>query len=180
MAAGLGPLSATESAIDLLLRDPINPRSIAFALHKLAIDIPTFDPEPGGPTQQALEGIVRSVGKEMRAGGTANMVYVAEGADANAEATVRFFLSGRSAYVSAQVVHVGEAVGEQRRHLVRGRGDPERNSSREVVSPPSRYSCAAMRPALFAASVAFCASRSAWDCNVSARMDASKYSCWAV
>lgn len=62
--------------------------------------------------RRSLEGIVRSVGKEMRAGGTANMVYVADGADANAEATVRFFLSGRSAYVSAQVVHVGEALGD--------------------------------------------------------------------
>ncbi len=62
--------------------------------------------------RRSLEGIVRSVGKEMRAGGTANMVYVADGADANAEATIRFFLSGRSAYVSAQVVHVGEALGD--------------------------------------------------------------------
>lgn len=62
--------------------------------------------------RRSLEGIVRSVGKEMRAGGTANMVYVAEGADANAEATIRFFLSGRSAYVSAQVVHVGTGVGD--------------------------------------------------------------------
>ena len=60
-------------------------------------------------TRRALEGIVRSVGKEMRGGGTANMVYIEEGADANAEATIRFFLSGRSAYVSAQVVHVGQA-----------------------------------------------------------------------
>ena len=62
--------------------------------------------------RRALEGIVRSVGKEMRAGGTANMVYVTEGADAHAEATIRFFLSGRSAYVSAQVVHVTEPVAD--------------------------------------------------------------------
>ncbi|WP_277455640.1 3-oxoacyl-ACP reductase [Janibacter sp. DB-40] len=62
--------------------------------------------------RRALEGIVRSVGKEMRAGGTANMVYVAEGADADAEATVRFLLSGRSAYVSGQVVHVATPVGD--------------------------------------------------------------------
>ncbi|WP_338752320.1 3-oxoacyl-ACP reductase [Janibacter alittae] len=62
--------------------------------------------------RRALEGVVRSVGKEMRAGGTANMVYVAEGAEANAEATIRFLLSGRSAYVSAQVVHVGEPVAD--------------------------------------------------------------------
>lgn len=62
--------------------------------------------------RRALEGIVRSVGKEMRAGGTANLVYIAEGADADAEATIRFFLSGRSAYVSGQVVTVGTPVGE--------------------------------------------------------------------
>ncbi|MEI2775514.1 MAG: 3-oxoacyl-ACP reductase [Tetrasphaera sp.] len=57
--------------------------------------------------RQALEGIVRSVAKEMRGGGTANLVRVAESADANIAATLRFFLSGRSAYVSGQVVEVG-------------------------------------------------------------------------
>ena len=60
--------------------------------------------------RRALEGIVRSIGKEMRGGGTANTVYVAEGADEGVIAPVRFFLSGRSAYVSAQVVHVGSPV----------------------------------------------------------------------
>lgn len=60
--------------------------------------------------RRALEGIVRSIGKEMRGGGTANTVYVAEGADEGVVAPVRFFLSGRSAYVSAQVVHVGSPV----------------------------------------------------------------------
>ena len=62
--------------------------------------------------RRALEGIVRSIGKEMRGGGTANTVYVAEGADAGVDATIRFFLSGRSAYVDGQVVHVGAPVGE--------------------------------------------------------------------
>ena len=60
--------------------------------------------------RRALEGIVRSIGKEMRGGGTANTVYVAEGADEGVVAPVRFFLSGRSAYVAAQVVHVGSPV----------------------------------------------------------------------
>ncbi|GAB3306084.1 hypothetical protein EK0264_05410 [Epidermidibacterium keratini] len=45
-----------DGVLQLLMLDENNPRSIAFALHKLAIDIPTFDPEPGGPIQQALEG----------------------------------------------------------------------------------------------------------------------------
>jgi 3-oxoacyl-[acyl-carrier protein] reductase len=67
----------------------------------------------GGPaaaaTQRALEGIVRSVGKEARAGATANLVQVSEGAETALESTLRFFLSGRSAYVSGQVVAVHAA-----------------------------------------------------------------------
>lgn len=57
--------------------------------------------------RRAVEGIVRSIGKEMRGGGTANTILVAEGADDQVDATVRFLLSGRSAYVDAQVIRVG-------------------------------------------------------------------------
>jgi 3-oxoacyl-[acyl-carrier protein] reductase len=57
--------------------------------------------------QRALEGFVRSVGKEFGKGSTANLVYVREGAEGAIESTLRFFLSSRSAYVSAQVVRVG-------------------------------------------------------------------------
>ena len=57
--------------------------------------------------RRALEGISRSVGKEMRGGGTTNLVHVAEGADDTIESTIRFLLSGRSAYVSGQVFRVG-------------------------------------------------------------------------
>ena len=64
--------------------------------------------------RRAIEGIVRSIGKEMRGGGTANTVHVAEGADAGVEATIRFLLSGRSAYVSGQVFQVGAPVLEVR------------------------------------------------------------------
>ena len=56
--------------------------------------------------QRALEGLTRSLGKEARRGITANLVYVGEGAEARIEATLRFFLSPRSAYVSGQVVHI--------------------------------------------------------------------------
>ncbi|MDR5834166.1 3-oxoacyl-ACP reductase [Caballeronia sp. LZ034LL] len=52
--------------------------------------------------QHALEGLVRSLGKEARNGITSNLLRVAEGADL--EAALRFFLSPRSAYVSGQVV----------------------------------------------------------------------------
>ena len=62
--------------------------------------------------QRALEGLTRSLGKEARRGITANLVYVEQGAENRAEATLRFFLSPRSAYVSGQVVRIA-AVGHE-------------------------------------------------------------------
>ncbi|MQA82639.1 MAG: 3-oxoacyl-ACP reductase [Streptosporangiales bacterium] len=62
--------------------------------------------------QRAVEGLVRSVAKEVRRGATANLAYVAAGAETSATSTLRFFLSGRSAYVSGQAVRVrGGEVG---------------------------------------------------------------------
>jgi 3-oxoacyl-[acyl-carrier protein] reductase len=57
--------------------------------------------------QRALEGFVRSAAKELRHGATAQLVYVAPGAEDNLDSTLRFLLSSRSAYVSGQVVRVG-------------------------------------------------------------------------
>ncbi|HSD81783.1 MAG TPA: 3-oxoacyl-ACP reductase [Solirubrobacteraceae bacterium] len=56
--------------------------------------------------QRALEGFTRSVGKEARRGGTAQLVLVAPGAEDQLESTLRFLLSPRSAYVSGQVVRI--------------------------------------------------------------------------
>lgn len=52
--------------------------------------------------RQALEGIVRSLGKELRRGSTANLLWVED--EASLESALRFFLSGRSAYVDGQPV----------------------------------------------------------------------------
>jgi 3-oxoacyl-[acyl-carrier protein] reductase len=60
--------------------------------------------------QRALEGFVRSVGKELGGGATAQLLYVAPGAEANAESSLRFLLSSRSAYVDGQVVRVGDGT----------------------------------------------------------------------
>ncbi|MGC5305877.1 3-oxoacyl-ACP reductase [Micromonospora zamorensis] len=60
--------------------------------------------------QRALEGLVRSIGKEFGRGTTAQLVYVTRAEDGvltSLESTVRFLLSGRSAYVSGQVIRVG-------------------------------------------------------------------------
>ncbi|MFD3382253.1 MULTISPECIES: 3-oxoacyl-ACP reductase [unclassified Streptomyces] len=55
--------------------------------------------------QQALEGFVRSLGKEIGRGRTVNLVRLLEAGAA--ESTLRFLLSPRSAYVSGQVIEVG-------------------------------------------------------------------------
>ncbi|RAV18193.1 3-oxoacyl-ACP reductase [Mycolicibacterium sp. GF69] len=62
--------------------------------------------------QRALEGFTRSLGKEMRRGATVNLVYLspdAKPAATGLESTMRFLLSGKSAYVDGQVFHVGAA-----------------------------------------------------------------------
>ena len=57
--------------------------------------------------QRALEGFTRSLGKEIGRGGTVQLVYVAEGAEAATGSTLGFLLSPKSAYVSGQVVRIG-------------------------------------------------------------------------
>ncbi|MEU0210764.1 3-oxoacyl-ACP reductase [Streptomyces canus] len=57
--------------------------------------------------QQALEGFTRSLGKEIGRGRTVNLVRLTDASAA--ESTLRFLLSPKSAYVSGQVIEVGEA-----------------------------------------------------------------------
>jgi 3-oxoacyl-[acyl-carrier protein] reductase len=64
-------------------------------------------------TQRALEGFTRSLGKEIGRGGTAQLVYVAEGYESSLASTLGFLLSPKSAYVSGQVVRIG-AHGEEK------------------------------------------------------------------
>lgn len=61
--------------------------------------------------QQALEGFVRSLGKEIGRGRTVNLVRLTDAAAA--ESTLHFLLSPRSAYVSGQVIAVGTAGFEE-------------------------------------------------------------------
>jgi 3-oxoacyl-[acyl-carrier protein] reductase len=60
--------------------------------------------------QRALEGLVRSLGKEVRKGATAQLVYIAPNAEQELDSTLRFFLSPKSAYVSGQVVRIFSAL----------------------------------------------------------------------
>ncbi|WP_324731871.1 3-oxoacyl-ACP reductase [Pseudomonas paeninsulae] len=57
--------------------------------------------------QRSLEGFSRSLGKEIRHGGSVQLIYVGKGAEDQLEGALRFFLSPKSAYVSGQVVRLG-------------------------------------------------------------------------
>lgn len=61
--------------------------------------------------QRALEGFVRALAKELKRGITAQTVLVAPGAEHLLEGTLRFLLSPRSAYVSGQVIRLGDYAG---------------------------------------------------------------------
>lgn len=61
--------------------------------------------------QQGLEGIIRTVGKELRAGATADLLRLAPGAGpAELDGPLRFFASARSAFVDGQVVDIAPAL----------------------------------------------------------------------
>lgn len=64
--------------------------------------------------RHGAEGLSRSLAKEMRRGATTNGVVLADGVDmtsSSAQAVIRFFLSGRSAYVAGQFLTVSSAAG---------------------------------------------------------------------
>jgi len=60
--------------------------------------------------QRALEGVTRSLGKELGRGSTVQLVYVAPGAEDRIASTLDFLLSAKSAYVCGQVIRIGTAV----------------------------------------------------------------------
>lgn len=64
--------------------------------------------------RHGVEGLTRSLAKEMRRGATTNGIILADGADMSApsaQAALRFLLSGRSAYVAGQFVTVSSSAG---------------------------------------------------------------------
>ncbi|MFB7135874.1 3-oxoacyl-ACP reductase [Streptomyces sp. NPDC056237] len=71
---------------------------------------PSADDHHQAAAQQALEGFVRSLGKEIGRGATAQLLRVVPDALASAGSTLRFLLSPRSAYVSGQVIELTSAA----------------------------------------------------------------------
>ncbi len=118
LAAVVADLSTVQTPADLeSLRALVGPALKALAPSGRVLIIGT---SPGAVSDdvaraaacRALEGITRSIGKELRAGATANLVLIRDGGEENLDATIRFFLSGRSAYVDGQVVEVGATTGD--------------------------------------------------------------------
>lgn len=99
--------------------DPAGLRGVHAALHPLVrglaacgrVVVLGSPPDTGtveqAAAQQALEGIVRSLGKEIGRGRTVQLLRLAPGAAA--DSTLDFLLSPKSAYVSGQVIAIGPA-----------------------------------------------------------------------
>ncbi|MEI2701116.1 MAG: 3-oxoacyl-ACP reductase [Baekduia sp.] len=96
------------------LYDELNPAIVRLAACGRLVVLGTPPELTGGRSeriaQRALEGFVRSAAKELRKGATAQLVYVAPGAEGSIASTLEFLLSGRSAYVDGQKIVIGEGV----------------------------------------------------------------------
>ena len=65
--------------------------------------------------RQGVDGLLRSLAKELRAGATGNGILLADGAGTTSPGTLgalRFFLSGRSAFVDGQFLTVSSGEGQ--------------------------------------------------------------------
>ena len=65
--------------------------------------------------RQGVDGLLRSLAKELRAGATGNGILLGDGARTTSPSTlgaVRFFLSGRSAFVDGQFLTVASEAGQ--------------------------------------------------------------------
>ncbi len=107
-ATGLQTPADLASAHDFLA--PAIKRLRASGRVLILADPPSGADSPAqAAARQALDGLVRSIGKELLNGSTANLVYLPEGAEGSLASPVRFFLSGRSAYVDGQVLTLSSA-----------------------------------------------------------------------
>ncbi len=94
------------------LRD-LAPNARVITVSRSAAD--AADRPAAAAARQGVDGLLRSLAKELRAGATANGILLAGGAGTTSPSTLgalRFFLSGRSAFVDGQFLTVGSAEGQ--------------------------------------------------------------------
>lgn len=118
------------AAVVLALTEVTHPQDLAEPLLALAPTLKTLAPHgrvvtvsrPASPdlapalaaARQGVDGALRSIAKELRAGGTANGVVVADAVPVTAPGVLgalRFLLSARSAYVDGQLLAVDSEAG---------------------------------------------------------------------
>ncbi|MCB5293809.1 3-oxoacyl-ACP reductase [Arthrobacter sp. SO3] len=99
-------LTAATSMRDLA------PNSRVITVSRTAAD--TADPAVAA-ARQGVDGLLRSLAKELRAGATGNGIVLARGVRTTSPSTLgalRFFLSGRSAFVDGQFLTVSSTEGQ--------------------------------------------------------------------
>lgn len=85
-----------------LLRNLENSAHVVILGHAPA----SLDDPLAASTQQAVEGFSRSLAKEMRNGGTVQLLQVDDGAENQLEGALRFMLSPKSAFITGQVLRL--------------------------------------------------------------------------
>ncbi len=86
-------------------------RVVSISRPATSVDLPAT-----AAARQGVDGFLRSVAHELRGGATANGILLADDVDATATSVagaLRFFLSGRSAYVDGQFLRVGNDGGSR-------------------------------------------------------------------
>ncbi|WP_029089201.1 3-oxoacyl-ACP reductase [Brevibacterium album] len=111
-------LSRTALEVGGALRSLVRcARVITFSRTPGTAQHPDADLDPAlAAARNGVTGLTRSLAHEMRAGGTANGIVVADGVpmDApSARAALWFLLSSKSAYVSGQFLEIGSVVGAE-------------------------------------------------------------------
>ena len=102
-----GPMLAAGQALRQLAPGG---RVVGISRAALSTDAPAV-----AAVRQGIDGALRSVGRELRGGATANGIVLAEGVAPTAPsalAALRFLLSGRSAYVNGQFLAIDSDEGQ--------------------------------------------------------------------
>ncbi len=91
----------------------------------LASDASTVDGLEAKAVAQGIDGINRTIGKELRGGSTSNLLYLTDGAGAaDLSSSLAFLLEGRSAFVDGQAWRVSPRKNGDAGTATSGRSEP--------------------------------------------------------
>ena len=108
-ATGVRELTELEG-IRCLLRPVMRSLEPSGRIVILASDASAVEGLEAKAVAQAIDGISRTIGKELRGGATSNLVFLKEGTrPSDLASTLSFLLEGRSAFVDGQTWRVGPA-----------------------------------------------------------------------